>query len=329
MKKMNVAIITGGNVAERGISLKSGATVFKHLDDSKYNKYLIELSGKDFIELESKQVLDKNDFSLTIDNQKVVFDLAFLMLHGHPAEDGCLQGYFEIIGLPYTGCDHFVSALTFNKQACKDFLRNFEIPMAGSVLIYKDAKYDISAIEALGLPIFVKPNKNGSSYGITKVSSLDDLDEAMERAFQFDKEVIIEQFLEGNEYSNGVVRKDGEIVVLPITEIIPETEFFDYQAKYENKSQEITPANLSESLKANCQALSYKLYEVLGCKGMSRFDYILVNGSFYFLEANTIPGMSEQSIIPQQAKAHGWSLTSFLDAIVEEAVGRHAKTKVG
>ena len=329
MEKINVAIITGGNVAERGISLKSGATVFKHLDDSKYNKYLVELRGKDFIELESEQILDKNDFSLIIDSQKITFDLAFLMLHGHPAEDGCLQGYFEIIGLPYTGCDHFVSALTFNKQACKDFLRNFDIPMAGSVLVQKEEQLDLPAVEALGLPIFVKPNKNGSSYGITKVNSLDDLDEAIDRAFQFDEEVIIEQFLEGTEYSNGVLRKDGEIVVLPITEIIPETEFFDYQAKYENKSKEITPANLSEALKTACQALSYKLYDVLGCKGMSRFDYILVNGSFCFLEANTIPGMSEQSIIPEQAKAHGWSLSVFLDATIDQALNTVTKSELG
>ena len=329
MKKMNVAIITGGNVAERGISLKSGATVFKHLDDAKYNKYLVELRGKDFIELESEQIVDKNDFSITIDNQKLTFDLAFLMLHGHPAEDGCLQGYFEIIGLPYTGCDHFVSALTFNKQACKDFLRHFDIPMAGSVLIQKGMEVDLPAIEALGLPIFVKPNKNGSSYGVTKVNALSELDEAIERSFQFDTEVIIEQYLEGTEYSNGVVRKDGEIVVLPVTEIISETEFFDYEAKYENKSQEITPANLSESLKTDCQTLSYKLYDVLGCSGMSRFDYILVNGLFYFLEANTIPGMSEQSIIPQQAKAHGWSLSTFLDAIVDQAISTPTKTAVG
>ena len=320
MKKIKVAIITGGNVAEKGISLKSGKTVFNHLDSDKYDKYLIELRGIDFVDQTSGQLVDKNDFSLEIDGDKIKFDLAFLMLHGHPAEDGCLQGYFELIGLPYTGCDHFVSALTFNKQACKDYLRLFDIPMAGSVLVKANELIDNNAIAALGLPVFVKPNKNGSSYGITKVEKQEDLAAAIDKAFQFDEEVIVEQFLEGVEYSNGVIRSKGEIVVLPITEILPDTDFFDYQAKYENKSQEITPARLSEQLTHKCQALSEKLYQTLGCKGMSRFDYILMDDKFYFLEANTIPGMSEQSIMPQQANAHGWSLTAFLDEIVQEVL---------
>ncbi len=320
MKKIKVAVITGGNVAEKGISLKSGTTVFNHLDSEKYDKYLIELRGIDFVDQASGQQVDKNDFSLELENGKIIFDLAFLMLHGHPAEDGCLQGYFELIGLPYTGCDHFVSALTFNKQACKDYLRLFDIPMAGSVLVKVNETVDATAIADLGFPIFVKPNKNGSSYGITKVNQLEELQPAIDKAFQFDEEVIIEQFLQGVEYSNGVIRSKGEIVVLPITEIIPDTDFFDYQAKYENKSQEITPANLSGELTEKCQALSKKLYQTLDCKGMSRFDYILVGDNFYFLEANTIPGMSEQSIMPQQAKAYGWSLTAFLDEIVQEVM---------
>lgn len=318
MSKPIIAVITGGNVAERGISLKSAATVYHHLDENKYRKFLIELNGTEFSEQSSKTVLDKNDFSLTLNNEKIHFDLILFMLHGHPAEDGCLQGYFEVLGIPYTGCDHFVSALTFNKQACKNYLMNYGVPMAPSHLLRKGQTVDWEALRQMELPVFVKPNCNGSSYGVTKVNQAADMEKAVAFAFEYDEEVIVEGFLDGVEYSNGVVRHNGEVVVLPVTEIVPQNDFFDYKAKYENQSQEITPARLSPEKTAECQAHSKHLYEVLGCSGMSRFDYILVGETFYFLEANTIPGMTEQSIIPQEALAHGWSLQEFLDILVEE-----------
>ncbi len=318
-KKLNVAIITGGNVAERPVSLKSAVTVARHLDDEKYCKFVLELNGTRFIEQHTGRAVDLNDFSLLQDNGECVhFDLAYLILHGHPAEDGRLQGYLELLGIPYTGCDPLVSALTFDKQACKDFLLAHGIPMAPSRVVFRDQPYDKAALLEMGLPLFVKPNKNGSSFGVSKVSTPDTLDAAIAKAFEFDDEVVVEGFLKGREFSNGVFRQNGEIVVLPVTEIVSFNEFFDYQAKYENQSKEITPADLSPELLQKCQEQTRNIYAALGCRGICRFDYILVGDTFFFLEANTIPGMSEASIVPQQARAFGISLSELLDAVVRE-----------
>ena len=317
-KKLNVGIITGGNVAERGISLKSGKTIFDHLDKEKYNAFLIDFDGENFTEIESGAKLRKKDFTFKPKKKRKNIDLAFLMLHGHPAEDGVLQGYLDIIGIPYTGCDHFISGLTFDKQNCKVFLKHYNIPMAASMLIRKGDEIDFDAIEEMGYPLFVKPNKNGSSYGISKVNDNSCIRTSIEKSFQFDDEVIIESFLKGREFSNGVFRKGKEIIVLPVTEIISENEFFDYEAKYENASDEVTPADLTEEEMTTCKALSRKLYEVLNCKGMVRFDTIKMDGIFYFLEANTIPGFSEQSLFPQQIIAHGMTIQEVLDDVVAE-----------
>ncbi|MEO1517898.1 MAG: D-alanine--D-alanine ligase [Bacteroidota bacterium] len=320
MEKQTVAILTGGNVAERGISLKSAKTIYQHLDSEKYQAYIIELNGRSFEEQASNALVDKNDFSLEVNGHRIQFDLVFLMLHGHPAEDGSIQGYFELLDIPYTGCNHFSSALAFNKQACKDFLRSYDIPMAPSVLLYRQEPIDFSSLHEMALPLFVKPNKNGSSYGISKVTEHAQLEAAIQQAFAYDDEVIVEGFLDGVEYSNGVVRKGRDIVALPVTEIRPQNDFFDYKAKYENESQEITPAHLTEDQRNRCQALSRQLYKLLHCSGIVRFDYILVEDVFYFLEANTIPGMSEQSIVPQQTLAHGWQISDLLDCVVDEAM---------
>jgi len=324
-KKLKIAILTGGNVAERGISLKSAKTIEKHLDQQKYDSCIIELNQSSFIEQATGIVLDKNDFSLTKERQHITFDVIFLILHGHPAEDGSIQGYFELLGIPCTGCDHFVSALTFNKQATKDYLRPYGIPMADSRLIRKGQSIDIQDVVTMGFPLFVKPNKNGSSYGISKVEDDSCIQTSIQKSFQFDDEVIVEQFIEGREFSNGVFRKRNEVVVLPITEIISKNEFFDYQAKYENESEEITPAVLTYMQTQRCQAQSKRLYELLNCKGMVRFDYIFTNNRFHLLEANTIPGWSEQSIFPQQVIANGMTLTECLDAILAEALMMNSK----
>jgi D-alanine-D-alanine ligase len=325
--KLKVAIVTGGNVAERGVSLKSAETVRKHLDDNKYEKYVIELNGTEFTEQSTGAQVDLNDFSLPFKGETIKFDLVYQMLHGHPAEDGCLQGYFEVLGIPYTGCDTLSSAITFNKQACKDFLRTHNIPMAPSVVLRKAQSINWEEIKQLGLPVFVKPNKNGSSYGASKVSEAEKMEEAIAHAFQYDNEVVVEGFLKGVEYSNGVLRKDGEIVVLPITEIIPLNEFFDFKAKYENQSQEITPARLTEEETQRCQGYTRLIYQALGCRGIGRFDYIKVGDTFYFLEANTIPGMSENSIVPQQTRAFGWTITELLDAVVNETLAHFGVAK--
>ncbi|MFM8451120.1 MAG: D-alanine--D-alanine ligase [Haliscomenobacter sp.] len=320
--KIRIAVVTGGNVAEREVSLKSAATVAKHLDATKYEVFVLELNGTVFTEQKTGIAVDLNDFSLSLPDGRITFDLVYQMLHGHPAEDGRLQGYFELLGIPYTGCDPLVSALTFDKQACKDFLRSHQVPMADSQLLYKNKPYDEDSIQRMGFPLFVKPNKNGSSFGASKVNTPEQLPGAIQFAFEYDDEVVVEAFLKGQEFSNGVLRKDGEIVVLPITEIVTQNEFFDYKAKYEKQSEEITPARLSAAQTAECQEQTRRIYGVLGCRGICRFDYILVNGVFYFLEANTIPGMSEASIVPAQAQAHGWTITQLLDPVVAEALAR-------
>ena len=325
MKKLNIAIITGGIVAERDISLKSAKTIHKHLNRKKYRPYLVDFDGKNFIELSSKKKLNKNDFSFTHEKKKTKFDLAFLMLHGSPAEDGKLQGFLDVMGIPYTGCDHFVSSLTFDKQSCKTFLRNFDVPMAASQLIRKGEKVEPKKIAKMGFPLFVKPNKNGSSYGITKVSEQAEIKSAIEKSMQFDDEVIIESFLKGREFSNGAYRRGKEIVVLPITEIISKNDFFDYQAKYENASEEVTPAKLSKKDTKTCQAQTKKLYEILGCKGMVRMDYIRMDKTFYFLEVNTIPGYSAQSLFPQQVISAGMTIKEVLDSVVEERMEKLEK----
>ncbi len=319
-KKKNIAILTGGNVAERGVSLRSAQTIEKYLHAHKYSRYLIELNEKQFVDQATGTRLDMNDFSLTLPEEKITFDLVFLMLHGHPAESGSILGYFELLGIPCTGCDHLVSALTFNKQWTKDFLQPHGIPMVDSRLLKQGQPIDIDDIKSMGFPLFVKPNKNGSSYGVTKVPNEHCIQTSVQKAFQFDDEVIVEQFMSGQEFSNGIYRNGKEVIVLPITEIRTENEFFDYKAKYENESVEITPAEISATLTEQCKNRTKQIYELLNCKGICRVDYILMDGIFHLLEINTIPGMTEQSFIPQQVAAMGLDLSDFLDAVIDEAL---------
>ena len=318
--RKKIAILAGGDVAEREISLLSAQTIYDHLDRERYEPYLVVLTEGAFHEKSTGRQLDLNDFTFLHPdtNERVAFDTVIPYIHGHPVEDGELQGYFKLLGIPYTGCDTFVSALTFRKQACKDFLATLGIPLAPSVLIRRGRTDQVAEAEQLALPLFVKPNKNGSSYGITKVNDYLDLPTALEHAFAFDDEVIVEGYLPGREFSNGVVRRDGEMVVLPITEIIPEGEYFDYDAKYQGKSREVTPAELSPEQTAACQERSRQLYDFLGCRGVVRFDYILSDGEFHLLEPNTTPGFSPASLIPQQTVEHGWTLTELWNAILDD-----------
>lgn len=318
--KKNIAILTGGDSAERVISLQSAAVVREHLAD-RYNTYLIDVHGANWHETESGQPIDKNDFSLVnFENERIRFDCVFAALHGSPLEDGKLQGYFDVLGFPYTCCDGFVSALTMNKHYTKQHLAGTTVPMARSLLLRRGSTIDEQAlIERLGLPLFVKPNSHGSSFGVTKVKTADALLPALDEAWHYDNEAVVESYLPGREYSNGALRYRGEVIALPITEIIPKGEFFDYAAKYEGESQEITPADLPANLVQQCQERSRFLYETLHCRGVVRFDYILVGDTFHFLEANTIPGLSAASIVPQQARAHGWSLGEFFSILIEEA----------
>ncbi len=317
----NIAILTGGDSAERVISLKSGAVVRDHLPTDRYRTFLIDLQKADWKDLDSGISIDKNDFTLTLsDGEKVRFDAAFAALHGSPLEDGKMQGYLEMLGIPYTCCDGYVSALTMSKHNTKLQLAPYQIPMAPSELLRKGDYIDLARLQKLGLPVFVKPNDTGSSFGVTKVKTEEEMLPAIEEAFRYSNEVMVEAFMPGREFSNGVLRVNGEVVVLPITEIIPETEFFDFAAKYEGKSREVTPADLSPELTRQCQQRTGKIYELLKCKGVVRIDYILVGDTFHLLEPNTIPGISPASIVPQQAQAHGWSLGEFFALLIEEAL---------
>lgn len=316
----NIAILTGGDSAERVISLKSGQIVREHLPKYKYRTFLIDLQNSNWSDLDTDTPVDKNDFSLTLKGERIHFDCAFAALHGSPLEDGKMQGYLEMMGIPYTCCNGYVSALTMNKHNTKMQLAPYNIPMAKSVLLHKGMPVDTAKLLEMGLPLFVKPNDNGSSFGISKVKTTEALMPAIEEAFRYSRETIVESFLPGREFSNGALRVHGKVVVLPITEIIPETEFFDFAAKYEGKSKEVTPADISPALTQQCQERSGLLYDILKCTGVVRFDYILVGDTFNVLEGNTIPGLSPASLIPQQAVAHGWELGAFFSLLIEESL---------
>lgn len=316
----NIAILTGGDSAERVISLKSGKVVRDHLPADRYRSFLIDIQKADWRDVDSGAQVEKNDFSLTLKGEKIRFDCAFAALHGSPLEDGKMQGYFDMLGLPYTCCDGYVSALTMNKHDTKQHVAPLGVPVAKSVLLRRGEPVNETALLALGLPLFVKPNTHGSSFGVTKVKTAEQLLPAIEAVWPYDREAVVEAFMPGREFSNGVLRTGGKVVALPVTEIIPETEFFDFAAKYEGKSEEVTPANISPELTRQCQERSRLLYEALNCRGVVRFDYILVGDTFFFLEANTIPGISPASIVPQQARAHGWELGEFFAILIEEAL---------
>jgi len=312
---MQVAILTGGPSAEREISLKSAQLVMDHLDRNKHTSRLILLEDHGWFDEETGVRLHLNDFSLRLPEERFYFDFVFLMIHGTPAEDGKIQGYFEMLKIPHSTCDTLSAALTFDKQKCKDFLSRFEITMADSIVVH-----DAGASIDLTMPVFVKPNKNGSSYGVSRVEHKAELPAAIGKALQFDDEVIIEEFIAGTEYGCGVLRKGDQIIALPLTEIIPNGEFFDYEAKYLGASQEITPARLDDDATTACQDISKRLYQILDCRGVVRFDFIKQGDQFVLLEANTIPGMSAASIVPQQAEAYGWTIEQLLEIIIDDCV---------
>jgi D-alanine-D-alanine ligase len=263
--------------------------------------------------------VDKNDFSLNTDEYRIRFDGVFIAIHGNPGENGLLQGYFDMMNIPYTSCSSFCSAITFNKQACKLFLKEYMIPMAEAILIRKGEKLDtVSILNKLGLPCFVKPNNSGSSFGVSKVKKNEDLLPAIETAFKESDEVMIETFMDGREVACGVVKTKMRTIILPVTEIISKNEFFDYEAKYvPGKSDEVTPANMSAILTNEIQSLSSLIYDLLDCRGIVRVDFIVIDQKPFFLEINTIPGMTAESIVPKQAIAAGISLEELYSLVIE------------
>jgi D-alanine-D-alanine ligase len=324
MKK--VAIIMGGYSSEYEISLKSGNVVYQFLDQSKYKGYRIHIFKEKWVYVDDNNTefpIDKNDFSFSVNGIKTNFDIVFNAIHGTPGEDGLMQAYFELLGIPQSSCDYYQAALTFNKRDLLSVLKPYGIKTATSYYLNLGDEINVEAIlKTVGLPCFVKPNKSGSSFGISKVKSVEEFLPAIETAYKEDNEIIIESFLDGTEVSVGVINYKGIITVLPITEIVSENDFFDYEAKYLGKSQEITPARISEAMTAKVSAVAKKAYEVLKMSGFSRSEFIIVNDEPHMLEMNTIPGLTTESLIPQQAKEAGISLTDLFTNALELALSK-------
>lgn len=324
MKK--VAIIMGGYSSEYQISLKSGNVVYQFLDQNLYKGYRIHIFKEKWVYVDDNDnefLIDKNDFSVTVTGEKINFDVVFNAIHGTPGEDGLMQAYFELLGIPQSSCDYYQAALTFNKRDLLSVLKPYGIKTAISYYLNQgDEINEEEILKTVGLPCFVKPNKSGSSFGISKVKTADELAYAIVNAYKEDNEIIIESFLDGTEVSVGVINFKGKVTVLPITEIVSENDFFDYEAKYLGKSQEITPARISDEMTAKVSAVAKKAYEVLKMSGFSRSEFIIVNGEPHMLEMNTIPGLTTESLIPQQAKEAGISLTDLFTNALELALNK-------
>lgn len=322
--KKNIAIIMGGYSSEFKISLKSGNVVYETLDRSLYNPYRIHVFKEKWVLVTDNNEefsINKNDFSANINQQKISFDCVFNAIHGSPGEDGYMQAYFELLCIPHTSCAMYQAALTFNKRDLLATLQPYGIKTAKSYYLNQGNTINEDAIVAkVGLPCFVKANKAGSSFGVSKVYKKEDLKAAIKLSFKEDNEIIIEEFLDGTEVSVGVINYKGKTKVLPITEIVSENDFFDYEAKYLGKSQEITPARISKDYKQKVETVAKNIYEVLGMRGFSRSEFIFKNNEPYFLEMNTIPGLTKESILPQQAAEAGIALKDLFTNAIEASL---------
>ncbi len=325
--KKKIAIAAGGDSGEFEISIKSAAVVKQHLDPDLYESYLIVFRNNEWVytsEDGEKILIKRDDFSLLHQGRKIVFDAVFIAIHGTPGEDGKLQGYLEMLGIPFTACGQATSALTFNKYFCKHFVSDLGIMVSPSELFIKGRDTDFeSAVKTTGMPCFVKPNNGGSSVGMSKVEQPGSLPVAVEKAFAEDDQVLVEGYIPGREISCGVINYHGMARSLPLTEIISKNEFFDYEAKYtEGMAEEITPAQIPAEIEQHCRLTSEMLFEKLNCKGFVRFDYIFNDAGLYFLEVNTIPGLSPNSIVPRQAKEEGISLRELFSMAIEQALSK-------
>ena len=319
----NIAIVMGGYSSEAEISLKSGEVVYNSLDTSKYALFKVYILKEKWVVLKNnlEYQINKNDFSFLLDNQHIHFDCVFNAIHGDPGENGTLIAYFDMLGIKHTSAPFYQMALTFNKRDTLSVVKEYGIPTA--ISFYMHQRDDIvtdTIIKKVGLPCFVKPNRAGSSFGVSKVYKEENLKNAIEKAYEEDEEIIIESFLDGKEVSVGVIKYHNELIVLPITEIVSENDFFDYEAKYMGKSKEITPARISQAEKELVEKQAKKIYQILNMKGFSRSEFIIVNGVPYFLEINTVPGMTEESLLPQQAKVASISLSELFDNAIQLAL---------
>lgn len=325
--KRTVAIIAGGDSSEHEVSMNSAKGIYSFIDKEKYNLYIVELSKKAWEAVlpdGTRAKVDKNDFSFMDGNNKIKPDFAYITIHGTPGENGILQGYFELLDIPYSTCDVLVSAMTFSKFTLNQYLKGFGIRVAESMLVNKRFGIDDKdVVEKIGLPCFIKPNASGSSFGVTKVKTVEQIQPALKAAFAESDDVMIEAFMDGIELANGCYKTKDKSVVFPITEVVSDNEFFDYNAKYKGEVTEITPASLSPELTERVKKLTSAIYDILGCKGIVRIDYIITEGEkINMLEVNTTPGMTATSFIPQQVKAAGLDIKDVMTDIIEEGLAQ-------
>ena len=322
--KKNIALVTGGFSGEAVISYKTAVTIDNNLDREKFNVYLIDINPSGwFYQLPDgrKTEVNKNDFSLQMDDDKISFDAVFIGMHGTPGEDGKLQGNFDTLKIPYTSCDAATSAITFNKRYTVAVASMSGIHVAKSIQLFKHTPVSVQQIiDQLSFPLFIKPNNGGSSIGMSKVYKAEELEMAIEKAFKEDDQVLVEEMIKGREFTVGVFKTKGNIIVLPVTEVMSKKDFFDYEAKYQGASSEVTPAEVDEYIADKIRDAVKKIYSIFNCRGVVRIDFIYneEKGEPYMLELNSIPGQSELSIVPQQVKIMGWSLKEFYTKLVEE-----------
>ncbi|MBE6284450.1 MAG: D-alanine--D-alanine ligase [Mediterranea massiliensis] len=320
--KRTIAIVAGGDSSEYVVSLRSAQGIYSFIDKEKYNLYIVMMKGLDWhVQLpdETTAVIDRNDFSFQLNGEKITFDFAYITIHGTPGENGRLQGYFDMLGIPYSCCGVLAAALTFNKFACNQYLKGFGVRIAEALSLRQGQSVsDEDVIEKIGLPCFIKPSLGGSSFGVTKVKSREQIQPAIAKAFEEGEEVIIEAFMDGTEITCGCYKTKEKSVVFPITEVVTHNEYFDYDAKYNGQVDEITPARIADELRDRVQMLTSAIYDILGAQGIIRIDYIITEGKkINLLEVNTTPGMTPTSFIPQQVRAAGLNITDVMTDIIE------------
>ncbi len=320
--KKNIAVIYGGYSAEHDISVLSGKYIASQIDNTKFNVFEILLKKDNWILVGSNIEIDKTDFSFVVNQKKIKIDVAVIAIHGNPGENGILQSYLDIINIPYTTCSHLVAALTFNKYFCNNYLKNHDIKIAESILLHKhedNTEKVCNFAEKVGFPIFIKPNEGGSSFGTFKVKSQAEIEAAVESAFEHSREVIVEQFISGREITCGLVKTDNQITAFTPCELVSKNEFFDYEAKYNSDlNEEIIPAPFTPNILQECKKMSVEIYKKLTCKGIVRIDYIVHNDELYFLEVNTIPGMTSESIVPKMLRYDNINLKNILTQLITE-----------
>ena len=322
MKKRTIAIVAGGDSSELPVSLRSAQGIYSFIDKERYNLYIVEMQGQRWevvLPNGEKTPIDRNDFSFIENGEKKNFDFAYITIHGTPGENGILQGYFDLIGIPYSSCNVLVSAITFNKFTCNQYLKGFGIRVSESMILRKGFEIlDEEVINKVGLPCFIKPNAGGSSFGVTKVKTQEDIQPAIEKAFGESDEVMIEAYMQGTEITCGCYKTKNKEVVFPITEVVTSNEFFDYDAKYNGQVDEITPARIPKETAERVRLLTSAIYDILGCDGIIRIDYIITEGEkVNLLEINTTPGMTATSFIPQQVRAAGLDIKDVMTDIIE------------